>query len=617
MHFLHSQFSVNLLREARSVRFGGETQGATPESQNKPETTETLDKPEVIIQSAAKRAENAKNDIAQLDQKIQDLSKALDALKVASQEGGTKENAADDIKQNEEEDAQQKNTTNIDVDALLKKYGVEIPLGADTADVVKKAIDDSTKQRGEKTGEIRAAETDRAEAEEDLIQNASPEDRIGIRFNQLTRAKNITEFISGALKAWTEVKMYFANLKEQITGVVSGSKESKGSTREDAVTREIRKKGADAVRTEATASKAAAEKALAGDSSEGGLTKRKETLNGKKAILEGKIISAESSAKDMPNGDEKNKKIAELKEMRGQLKEMEQTLTKVDEGIATQKRIVELSDKKLKRIEEMTEATTKTKDKLQTVATNLLTAISKTDLKANPEATAIQAMLDKAVFEAKGTSILIRETDASELTAARETLTKLGLNPAAVNVEQRDGGLYIKDPTAFATALEGCLGKLQSKNAMSDLKLVKSADGASYVREGYTGKYYQQADGSIFYEGGKGPSGKEVKPQTYVDGKWDDAKNTPDTQTASSVAKIKEENTAANNEKINKAAKDNGLSLRSDGKSYIKEGYSGKYYAQTDGSIFYEGGKGPSGKDTKPQTYVDGKWDAARNTRLV
>ena len=56
--------------------------------------------------------------------------------------------------------------------------------------------------------------------------------------------------------------------------------------------------------------------------------------------------------------------------------------------------------------------------------------------------------------------------------------------------------------------------------AVGELKLRRaSANGVLfYTCDGYSGRYFAQPDGSIFYEGGEGPNKKKLLPQTYYAG---------------------------------------------------------------------------------------------------
>lgn len=130
-------------------------------------------------------------------------------------------------------------------------------------------------------------------------------------------------------------------------------------------------------------------------------------------------------------------------------------------------------------------------------------------------------------------------------------------------------------------------------------------DDGSYSRPNDTGKYYYQADGSIFYAGGTitTPDGREItrKPQTLrnpnnITSRWDEssAGSTP----------------LAGTFNLNK------LDLVPDGNgAFIKPGAgnTGRYFLQPDGSIFYEGGQA-GGKTARAQTYNNGTFDTAKNT---
>ena len=77
--------------------------------------------------------------------------------------------------------------------------------------------------------------------------------------------------------------------------------------------------------------------------------------------------------------------------------------------------------------------------------------------------------------------------------------------------------------------------KLNEPFNVKALELQKNAEGNYYTRNGYEGEYYLQADGSIFYTGGKGPNGAYKPPQTLPanadgrkqEGVWDLTRNKP------------------------------------------------------------------------------------------
>ena len=96
------------------------------------------------------------------------------------------------------------------------------------------------------------------------------------------------------------------------------------------------------------------------------------------------------------------------------------------------------------------------------------------------------------------------------------------------------------------------------------LGLARNPDG-SYSRAGHTGIYWTQPNGTIFYSGGNGPNGSS-RAQTYVNGAWDQTRNTPAAGTLPAY--------------INAL----GLTRNADG-SYSRAGYTGTYLAQGDGTI--------------------------------
>ena len=129
--------------------------------------------------------------------------------------------------------------------------------------------------------------------------------------------------------------------------------------------------------------------------------------------------------------------------------------------------------------------------------------------------------------------------------------------------------------------------------------LTQNPDG-SFSRPGYTGQYLVQPDGSMFYTGGTGPKG-QLSPQTYANGDWDLTRNHPST-TAGAITYL-------------------GLKENNDG-SFSRPEYEGKYIIQSDGSIFYTGGEGPSstgsGRTNRPpQTLINGKWDQTKTTPIA
>lgn len=576
------------------------------------EQPEKMDTPQDIIRNAGKRAEKAQKDIAALNGKIQELQFALNTLNAEAQ-GETQESADGEKEQGPAPQV-------MDIDALFAKYKIEIKSGEKDTDALTRVLNESTQERDQKAEERNKAEGERKQAEEDLMQNMSPEDRIGVRVNQLMRAKSLPEFISGALKAFAETKMFFASIKQQIKDGIFGPDRTKGGPgspdapkKEDPLTKEIRKKGAAKTIEEATAVKTAAETAL--NDTNTGLNKQKTDLTSKKTELTTAISSQESALATMPDGEEKTKAEDTLKTAKADLKTIDEKIAQVDTDIAKQNAIIEGADKKLARVTEMKTATEQTRGKLETMSTAMIQTIDNSDMKDKPEGKAIRNMLDGTKYEADGLSIAILDTNDAEITEAKGSLTKLALDPTALNVEKRGDKTYIKDPSKFADVLEKLTGQLNRDNSIKTLGLAKSSDGKGYVREGYSGKYFPQADGSIFYEGGM-KGGKKVEPNTYVDGKWNDVR-TPNADTAKLVESSKAEGEAAIKEKCGKAIKELNLVQSADGKSYIREGgYTGKYFAQADGSIFYEGGKKPDGKDAPAQTYVDGKWDQARTTPL-
>ncbi|MBI1857685.1 MAG: hypothetical protein HYR97_00995 [Candidatus Melainabacteria bacterium] len=186
-------------------------------------------------------------------------------------------------------------------------------------------------------------------------------------------------------------------------------------------------------------------------------------------------------------------------------------------------------------------------------------------------------------------------------------------------------GQYLAQPdgSIFYTGGTGPKGKLspqtyangdwdQTRNhpsttagAITYLGLKENNDG-TFSRPEYEGKYIIQADGSIFYTGGEGPSstgaGRANKPpQTLINGKWDQTKTTP---------------IAGNNPN---PIDHLGLVQNPNG-TFSRPGHKGEYRLQADGSIFYPGGtgpEGPDGTDRSPQTFANGKWDSTRNTPMT
>lgn len=100
----------------------------------------------------------------------------------------------------------------------------------------------------------------------------------------------------------------------------------------------------------------------------------------------------------------------------------------------------------------------------------------------------------------------------------------------------------LRAPDKKGPAEGGDKNKDKVDQAVKDLNLQKQPDG-SFLRPGFTGRYTSQADGTIFYAGGKGPDNTDRPPQTFtgmVDGKeqWDQTRSTPlaDTKAAEKPA---------------------------------------------------------------------------------
>ena len=132
----------------------------------------------------------------------------------------------------------------------------------------------------------------------------------------------------------------------------------------------------------------------------------------------------------------------------------------------------------------------------------------------------------------------------------------------------------------------------------NNIQLTYNEDG-SYSRPNDTGKYYYQADGSIFYSGGNItlPSGQITTrvPQTLRN-----PTNPTSTWDESTIGRTPLTGTFA----LNK------LDLVPDGSGAFTlpgEGNSGKYFIQVDGSIFYEGGQ-RDGNTASAQTYRNNSW---------
>ena len=74
-----------------------------------------------------------------------------------------------------------------------------------------------------------------------------------------------------------------------------------------------------------------------------------------------------------------------------------------------------------------------------------------------------------------------------------------------------------------------------SPPAVNELGLKQSPDGSHFTREGYTGKFFTQANGSVYWEGGT-YSGINMGPRTYINGEWDERKSSPLTAAAEEPA---------------------------------------------------------------------------------
>lgn len=148
---------------------------------------------------------------------------------------------------------------------------------------------------------------------------------------------------------------------------------------------------------------------------------------------------------------------------------------------------------------------------------------------------------------------------------------------------------------------------LPSTRPIQRLGLTPNGDGTySMPGQGNTGRIYLQQNGTLYHEGGT-MNGLVVTPGTYVvtnpatgEGEWrrDGANANPHnvyTHTPNIVLL--------------------GLQQNADG-SFNKPGAgnTGNYLLQPDGSIFYEGGQ-VGGVNAQAQTYSNGQWNPAQNTR--
>jgi len=139
----------------------------------------------------------------------------------------------------------------------------------------------------------------------------------------------------------------------------------------------------------------------------------------------------------------------------------------------------------------------------------------------------------------------------------------------------------------------------------NNIQLTYNEDG-SYSRPDDTGKYYYQADGSIFYSGGvtttntgvvrNGPMTlrRPTNPSSRWDGSTDGRQPLAHTYTLNQLDLVPDENGA-----------------------FTKpgEGNTGKYLLQPNGSIFYEGGQ-LNGNPASAQTYRNGNWVTTERTAL-
>ncbi|MBI1857493.1 MAG: hypothetical protein HYR97_00005, partial [Candidatus Melainabacteria bacterium] len=139
----------------------------------------------------------------------------------------------------------------------------------------------------------------------------------------------------------------------------------------------------------------------------------------------------------------------------------------------------------------------------------------------------------------------------------------------------------------------------------NNIQLTYNEDG-SYSRPDDTGKYYYQADGSIFYSGGVTTTNSGV------------VRNGPMTLRRPTNASSRWDGSTDGRQPLAHTYALNQLDLIPDGDGgFTKpgEGNTGRYLLQPDGSIFYEGGQ-LGGNPAGAQTYRNGSWISTERTAL-
>lgn len=630
-HRLHTLFP-----EFRSCRFceGRVIYGVTAPSSGPSAAptalAESVDNGEItslddIKKAFEERTEGAREAIAALDKRIAQYQNDLNVLKAGESGGDSKSNVQSQNAQSQEGQSQEGAPPDrkdaVDWASLLKKHGYEInPSAQDKISVLQKEIAEATTERDAKAGEVRAEEQERCRQEDEYVANlpAGSAEGIGVRFSQLMRSKSADEFFGNLGKIYGEYVNFKAYWKGKVENAIKGIVDNGSnapSKRKDPLIEEVKKIGADKVKENALASKNAAQKEL--DDPTTGLKKVKNDLNEAKTGLGTTITDLENEIRDMDDGPGKQEKVRDLQGARSELRKVDEDLVQVDKKIANQEAKVTSADAKIAAVDKLVEGTTAAAQKLQEANDAARVTIDGSGAKNMDEGKTMLALLKGTSYSAEGMDILIKDTDDKELAAAREAVGKLGLDASALDTISKDGQLIIKNPSAFSEVLKSCTQQLVQKNAMATLKLLKSPDGSGYIREGYQGRYFLQKDGSIYFAGGK-KGGKAMAPSTYVNDSWDPSRDRPLPETESEIAKGRESVNAANSEVIAKLAKELSLVAASEGGTFIREGYTGKYKSQSDGTIFYEGGKGPSGSTISPRTYLgDNKWDDKRNKPLT
>ena len=160
--------------------------------------------------------------------------------------------------------------------------------------------------------------------------------------------------------------------------------------------------------------------------------------------------------------------------------------------------------------------------------------------------------------------------------------------------------------TPGGDAVDGVLDNLDRSisikhEAMQKLGCTIVNNDGTYSHPGDTGKYYYQADGSIFYAGGTvtntDGTTRDYGASTHNGTSWNNSRNTmlPFTREIAAL----------------------DLTPNGDG-TFSKIGgrnNRGRYYLQTDGSIWFEGGT-INGNPSPAQTYTSGSWDTTRREAL-